>query len=198
MNALVEFEIKARKAEEKAMSDINEMTRGIQCTMCGVVNWPTANCCMRCNAALDKRPARPVLSYTAGGDMTFSQSLARFFEIVDYVLLLPASYGLLLALLFVGTAPWFTLIIATWFALGCFLLRGFFRHSRGRLNQEEVSRLWAATIGYNMVDLLFTWAIASYDNSPTFYYFGLWPLLVVVFAGMALVSEGRRNRSFSY
>ncbi len=180
------------------MSDINEMTRGIQCTTCGVVNWPTANCCMRCNATLDKRPARQALSYAAGGDMTFSQSLARFFEIVDYVLLLPASYGLMLALMFLASAPWFTLIIAFWFALGCLLLRGFFRHSRGRLDNAQVSRLWAATIGYNLVDLIFTWAIAAYDTNSTFYYLGFWPLLVVVLAGMALVSEGRQQQRVSY
>jgi hypothetical protein len=181
-------------AKEKAMSNTNEMTRGIQCTTCGVVNWPTAPRCMRCNTTLDKRTPQQVFSYKTNGGMTFSQSVARFFEIVDYVLLLPAGYGLLISLILLMSAPWFPLLIIFWFTCGCFLLRGFFLHSRGRLNDTQVTRLWAATIGYNMVDLLFTLVVASYDNAPTFYYFGLWPLAVVILSGMALMSENRRNQ----
>lgn len=180
------------------MNDTNEMTRGIQCTTCGAANWPTAPRCMRCNTTLYKYSAPQVYSYTTDGNMTFSQSLARFFEIVDYVLLLPAGYGLLLSLMMAGSAPWFPLAIIVWFTLGCLLLRGFFLHSRGRLNSTQISSLWAFTIVYNMIDLAFTWAIASYDTNSTFFYLGLWPLLVVVFSGMALVSESRRNESPSY
>ncbi|MBD0326585.1 MAG: hypothetical protein ICV68_09145 [Pyrinomonadaceae bacterium] len=187
-----------RGAKETAMNNIIEMNRGIQCITCGVVNWPTAPRCMRCNTTLGKRAPQQVYSNTTDGSMTFSQSLARVFEVIDYALLLPAGYGLLLSLLFIASAPWFSLIILVWFAAGCWLLRGFFLHSRGRLNNAQVYRLWAATIGYNMIDLIFTWTIASYDNASTFYYLGLWPLLVVVFSGIALISESRRNQSVSY
>lgn len=180
------------------MSDIIELNRGIRCDACGVINWPTAMACMRCNAMLDKRAAHRMIPCASIENMTFSQSLARVFEIVDYVLLAPAFCGLMLSLMVVGTAPWFTLIIAGWFTLGCLLLRGFFRHSRGRLSSDQVTLLWLATIGYNMIDLFVTWTIASYSYNSTFYYLGLWPLLVVIFSGMALMSERRRNQQSSY
>lgn len=188
----------ARKAEDNAMTEINEITRGIQCNTCGVVNWPTALCCMRCNAALDKRLLQAAPSYRVGGDMTFSQSLARFFEIVDYVLLAPASYGMLMLLAFLPRSPLFPLAVAAWFTIGCFLLSGFFRHSRGRLKDSQVSLLWWATIAYNMVDLTIMWVIARQDTNSAFFYFGLWPLLVVVFSAMALTSESRRSKTPSY
>jgi hypothetical protein len=180
------------------MTEMTEMTRGIQCGTCGVVNWPTAMCCMRCNAALDKRLPREVRPSKADGDMSFSQSLARVFEIIDFVLLLPATYGLVLSLAFIAFVPWLTLIIMGWFTLGCFLLRGFFRHSRGRLDDSQVKRLWLATMGYNMVDLIIMWMIALKDDVAGFYYLGLWPLLVVVFSAMALASESRRRAHLYY
>lgn len=177
--------------------EIREITGGIRCGMCGVINWPTALCCMGCNTALDTRPPRKIAPGKAG-DLSFSQSLARFFEIIDFILLIPAGYGLFLSLMFVVAAPFLALAIWGWFAAGCFLLRGFFRHSRGRLKETEVSALWWLTMCYNLVDLAIVWAIAAQGNNMTFFYLGLWPLLVVVFSAMALVSESRRGGQVYY
>jgi ribosomal protein L40E len=175
------------------MTNIIETNSGIRCGMCGAVNWPTATSCMRCTATLDKRPARKALPYTMGRDLSFSQRLAHFFAIVDYVLLIPAIYGLLLSLVVIVDAPHVTFLIIGWFTAGCFLLRGFFRHSRGRLSDSQVKTLWRATMGYNLVDLVAMWLIALKSGQVIFFYFGLWPLAVVVFSVMALVSESRRT-----
>jgi hypothetical protein len=177
------------------MTNIIETTDGIRCGMCGAVNWPTAMSCMHCTATLDKRPTRSrELPYTMGGDKSFSQRLAHIFEIVDYILLVPAIYGLLLSLMLIGGAPQVTFIIGGWFAAGCFLLRGFYRHARGRLNDAQVTTLWRATFGYNLIDLAVMWLITIKSQQTIFFYFGLWPLLVVVFSVMALVSERRRRQ----
>jgi hypothetical protein len=188
--------------KEDAMLETREITGGIRCGMCGVINWPTAMCCMGCNAALDKTPLRAIAHNRTApdntGDLSFSQSLARFFEIIDFILLVPSSYGLLMSLMFLGAAPFLMLAIWGWFAAGCLLMRGFFRHSRGRLERAQVSRLWWLTIGYNMVDLALLWMMAASNMSMGLFYLGLWPLLVVVFSAMALASESRRSGNFSY
>jgi hypothetical protein len=77
-------------------------------------------------------------------------------------------------------------------------MRGFFRHSRGRLTDTDVSVLWWLTIAYNLVDMVIMWAIAAQSENMAFYYLGLWPLLVVVFSAMALASESRKGRQLSY
>lgn len=174
------------------MTEIIETNVGIKCQMCGVVNWPTALACMGCNATLDKRPAREMLAYPAIDAMSFSQKVARFFEITDYLLLVPAIAGLLLSLVALGSAPWFTLIIAASFAAGCYLLSGFFRHSRGRLSEAKVSRLWGATIVYNVLDLIVTLLIVNASRDKVFYILALWPMLVILLSSMALSSETRR------
>ena len=176
------------------MTEIIETNVGIRCQMCGVVNWPTALACMACNAALDKRPTREMFSYPSVGTMSFSQKVARFFEFTDYVLLAPATIGLMLSLTVVSNAPWFTLIIAASFAAGCYLLSGFYRHSRGRLNDSQVSFLWCATIVYNAVGLIVTLLIARAGRDEVFYLFGLWPLLVVILSALALSSENQRAK----
>ncbi|HEX8493995.1 MAG TPA: hypothetical protein VF658_14205 [Pyrinomonadaceae bacterium] len=174
------------------MTEIIETNVGIRCQMCGVVNWPTALACMNCTTTLDKRPARAMFSYSTLGAMSFSQKVARFFEIADYLLLTPAIVGLLFSLMIVGNAPWFTLIIAVSFAAGCYLLIGFFRHSRGRLNDSEISRLWYATIVYNFIDLIATLLIAGASRDEFFYLYSLWPLLVIILSAMALSRERQR------
>ena len=183
------------------MTDIIETTTGIRCNMCGVVNWPTAMSCMGCTARLDKRTQIDALSYPLSSERTFSQSLARFFEVMDYILLVPASYGMLLVLLMAVSAPLaakgMALGMMCWFIAGCFLLRGFFRHSRGRLSDSGIRILWLATIGYNLVDLTITCLIAQSSRADMgFFIFALWPLLVIIFSGMALWTERQRVKSF--
>lgn len=105
-------------------------------------------------------------------EKTFSQKVARAFEIADYVLLIPAALGVLLATLLIGAAPWFTLLIYGTFILGVVLLVGYFKHSRGRLDEKHISALWIATAVYNTVLLLpylfyaiFFFQSLSLDNS---------------------------------
>jgi hypothetical protein len=155
---------------------------------------------MRCTATLDRRTATDALIAPASGEMTFSQSLARFFEVMDYILLVPAGYGMLLILLIGLGAPLEAKVIALgitgWFIAGCFLLRGFFRHSRGRLSDSGIRALWLATIGYNLIDLIITCLIAQSSNADRgFYYFALWPLLVIIFSAMALWTEKQRLKT---
>ena len=86
--------------------------------------------------------------------MNYSQKAARVFEIVDYILLLPAGFGVLVASLFVFAAPAFALMIWTIAGFGIWLLVGYFKHSRGRLSERKVSLLWLGTICYNSIPLL--------------------------------------------
>lgn len=174
------------------MTEIIETTAGIKCRMCGVVNWPTALACMGCNATLDKRPAREIFAYPTTDAMSFSQKVARFFEIADYLLLVPAIAGLLFSLVALRSAPWFTLIIAASFAAGCYLLSGFFRHSRGWLSEAKIFSLWVATIVYNVIDLIVTLLIVNASRDKVFYFLALWPMLVILLSAMALSSEKRR------
>lgn len=84
-------------------------------------------------------------------EKTYSQKIARVFEIADYILLLPAILGVLLATLaFSG----FTLIIYGIFIAGVILLIGYRRHWRGNLSSENLIALWTGTAIYNLILLL--------------------------------------------
>ena len=84
-------------------------------------------------------------------EKTVSQKIARAFEIVDYFLLIPAGLGLFLAII---TFSWFTVAIGSVFALGCVLLVGYIKHSRGRLNEKYIPALWISSAAYNALLLL--------------------------------------------
>lgn len=83
--------------------------------------------------------------------MNISQKIARTFEIVDYFMLIPAACATFLSLMFIGVAPWFPFLIFAIFIFGCVLMIGYFKHSRGRLNEKHISALWIATIAFNAV-----------------------------------------------
>lgn len=84
-------------------------------------------------------------------EKTYSQKVAGVFEIVDYILLLPAILGVLLAtLIFSGI----TLIVYGIFVGGVILLVGYRRHARGTLSPDNLSALWIGTAVYNFVLLL--------------------------------------------
>lgn len=86
--------------------------------------------------------------------MTNSQKIARFFEIVNYFMLVPAAFGIFASFLLIKGAAWFTLIILAISAIGMTLLIGYFKHSRGRLAESKVKALWIGTIAYNGLFLL--------------------------------------------
>ena len=86
---------------------------------------------------------------------TYSQKVARIFEIVDYILLAPAGIGALvgMALLLSGQIP-YAFLLFVFLAIGIILLVGYFKHSRGRLDEESVGMLWLTTVIYNSLLLL--------------------------------------------
>ncbi|MGC2237070.1 MAG: hypothetical protein WA584_12965 [Pyrinomonadaceae bacterium] len=108
--------------------------------------------------------------------MNYSQKIARAFEIAGYLLLIPAGFGVFAASMLIKDAPWFTFLIYAIFLFGFVLLVGYFKHSRGRLEEKRVRALWIASAVYNGVLLLpvlgialitvkdFLNGYASYDN----------------------------------
>lgn len=84
-------------------------------------------------------------------EKTYSQKIARVFEIVDYILLLPAVLGVFMATLIFSVA---TLIVYGIFIAGIVLLVGYRRHARGNLRPENLTALWLGTAIYNFILLL--------------------------------------------
>ena len=85
---------------------------------------------------------------------TYSQRVARAFEIVDYILLIPAAIGALVGFLAIARNPLFTLLIYTVLGVGITLLVGYYKHSRGRLAEKWISALWITTAVFNFLLLL--------------------------------------------
>jgi hypothetical protein len=84
-------------------------------------------------------------------ERTYSQNVARAFEIADYILLIPAILGAVLATLIPSIL---TLLVYGFFIAGVVLLVGYFKHSRGQLDESNFSALWIASAVYNGVLLL--------------------------------------------
>ena len=90
-------------------------------------------------------------------EKTYSQKIARVFEIADYILLVPAILGILLATLFFSGA---TLVVYGIFIAGIILLVGYRRHWRGDLDPENLTKLWSGTAVYNSI-LLLPWLFGA-------------------------------------
>lgn len=88
---------------------------------------------------------------------TYSQKIARVFEIADYILLVPGILGVLLATLFFNGI---TLIVYGIFIGGILLLIGYRRHWRGDLDPENLTKLWSGTAVYNSI-LLLPWLFGA-------------------------------------
>ena len=98
---------------------------------------------------------------------TYSQKVARVFEIMDYILLVPSALGLLLATLLIKEAAWFALLVYAAFGVGVGLMIGYFKHSRGRLAEEYIPALWMTSAIYNLILLLpCLFGAASFLQSP--------------------------------
>ena len=84
-------------------------------------------------------------------EKTVSQKIARVFEIVDYILLVPSLAGLFFGLMMLGSgdAGIFGLGIFVVFTIGIILLVGYFKHSRGTLSKAKTRNLWIGTIVFN-------------------------------------------------
>ena len=127
-------------------------------------------------------------------DKTVSQKIARVFEIVDYILLVPSIVGLFFGLLMIGRSgsAMFGVGIIAIFTIGVILLVGYFKHSRGRLSDNRVRALWIGTIVFNGIflapSLYFTFLNAVETNSrndsyeiifsPYGWIFGWWTIAI--------------------
>ncbi|MBS1795163.1 MAG: hypothetical protein JSS81_14995 [Acidobacteria bacterium] len=116
---------------------------------------------------------------------TRSQKTAQTLESFDYVLLLPATAGLVAAAFsiligFDRRAPAAVLSgvgIVLLIAPGFVLMAGYFKHARGRLAAKWLSPLWIGTAVYNFL-LLLPWLYAvaalyqqdSAEGPPFVYY----------------------------
>lgn len=99
---------------------------------------------------------------------SFSQKVARVFEIIGYLWLVPGILGLIFPLLgLIGslmslTFSSFLILMLPFlaFGLGVKLLVGYYRHSRGTLDEEKIRPLWIGTFLFNLVPFV-----------PSFYLF---------------------------
>ena len=102
---------------------------------------------------------------------TYSQKVAAVFEIIGYVLLFPASFGVMggLGSLFVGLLSGsaevflYGLLNLIVIGIGVYLLVGYHKHAAGRLSAERVLNLWTATAVFNFVLLLPWLSVAAYS-----------------------------------
>jgi hypothetical protein len=98
---------------------------------------------------------------------TFSQKVARIFEIVGYVMLLPSIisliYPLLMLLASIASLRFELFLYCSipfiLFGIGTTLLVGYFKHSRGILDERKIIPLWGGTFFFNCLFLV-----------PTFYF----------------------------
>lgn len=82
---------------------------------------------------------------------TYSQKVARVFEVIDYFLLFPAVIGALVGLAALQSAPQYTLLMYAVLTVGITLLVGYFKHSRGRLDEKCFSALWLTSAVFNFL-----------------------------------------------
>ncbi len=91
---------------------------------------------------------------------SLSEKIARVFEIVGYILLVPAALAVLVSAMVI-----FPLIISVpLFGIGLSLFVGYAKHSRGNLNESRILPLWIATFLFNFLPLLIP-AYQHYSNT---------------------------------
>jgi hypothetical protein len=151
-------------------------------------------------------------------NMTLSQKIARVFEIVGYLWLLPSIFMLFYALLVTlysiaflanGSVAGFVglligVISFALFGFGAFLLRKYYQHSRGRLDEEKILPLWFGTLIFNLLFLLptiyfyFSTSVESYPyndyqlmnfNQIMFLLPLFWWTAAIFLSGIAIASE---------
>jgi hypothetical protein len=85
---------------------------------------------------------------------SYSQKVARIFEIVDYLMLVPAGIGALFGLVMIANRPFYAMLLYGFLIVGIILLVGYFKHSRGKLDERYFSALWVTSAIYNFLLLL--------------------------------------------
>ncbi len=135
-------------------------------------------------------------------EKTYSQKIARAFEIVDYFLLIPATFGALVGLAAFRSSPYVALLMYLVLTAGIILLVGYYKHSRNRLAAKYVSALWIASAVYNFLLLLPVLYVvaAMYQNltfvKPFIDLSGLLFMLAIVFAYITAIVLSLKAYSF--
>ena len=139
----------------------------INCGACGMENWAAAPLCVNCSQALVA--IAPAVEFR---NKTATQKVARLFEVVDYLLIIPSTlaflYGMFAALAGARSGRREILVWAGGlmlaYTLGCYLFLGFFRHARGRQVWGGPVALWGLTALFNLSPFL-ACAYAFRDSS---------------------------------
>jgi hypothetical protein len=110
-------------------------------------------------------------------EKTYSQKVARVFEIICYLLLVPTFVSLIYPFMMViiglasgrGDLALISLLPFTIVGIGIALLVGYYKHSRGLLDEKKVPALWMTTAIYNLL-LLLPWlgGAASVLQKPAY------------------------------
>jgi hypothetical protein len=111
-------------------------------------------------------------------EKTYSQKVSRVFEIICYLLLIPTFVSLIYPfIMFVsgltsgqGELALIGLLPFAIVGVGIALLIGYYKHSRGFLEEKKVPALWMTTAIYNLL-LLLPWlgGAASVLQKPNYY-----------------------------
>ncbi len=139
-----------------------------------------------------------------------TKKIARLFEIIDYVLLIPGSLGMaFLAVALVGGVfsgitnfrfhdiieALIVLTMLIFSVFGCFLLWCFRRYSRDDivLNPET---MWLFTITYNFIIVAFMLygIVREGREAVPLIFLGAWPVCAIILSGVALYYENRNKR----
>jgi hypothetical protein len=84
-------------------------------------------------------------------EKTYSQKVARVFEVIDYFLLFPAAIGALVSVFALMAGSAYALLTLAVLTVGIILMVGYFKHSRGRLDEKYFSALWLTSAGFNFL-----------------------------------------------
>ncbi len=137
--------------------------------------------------------------------MTHSQSIAKVFTYVGYILLIPAILGTAISLLTVYLA----IIPIAISSVGIYLLMGYRKHGKGELNEGKIISLWVKTAIFNFV-LLVPSILVAYQNESIhtinewltgniaarlYFSIVMWQLMAVLLSISAVADELRSNQN---
>ena len=140
---------------------------------------------------------------------SLSQKIARVFEIVNYILLIPTTlielftllYGLIMVLAGGFVVLLLIVFITLIYSFGGLLLYGYFKHWRGEISQVRAVWLWIGTIIFNLIPVaLLLWNLATThfgvsDQATQFWLYNIFGAyqIMILLAVVALANDLRRR-----
>ncbi len=140
---------------------------------------------------------------------SLSQKIARLFEIVNYILLIPTTfieifalfYGAALIFSAGATAILFFVPSTLAYSFGGLLLYGYYKHWRGEISEHYAVWLWIGTIIFNLFPsalllyFLATTHFADDDQASRFWFYNIFGAfqIVILLAVVALINDLRRK-----